>query len=382
MRDFVKRVRKRRLRVLAIFGTRPEAIKMAPVVKELRRYPDRCQTAVCVTAQHRDMLDQVLALFNIEPDYDLNIMGEGQSLSMVTNRVLSGVEGVIVRERPDWVLVQGDTTTAMATALEAFYQQVKVAHIEAGLRTRDKFHPYPEEMNRVIIDNLSDLRFAPTEHARLNLLQEGCGPRTVLVTGNTVIDALLDVAAREEPGNPASWLGIPRNRKVLLVTAHRRENFGEPLSRICASLKAIAGRWRDVVYIIYPVHRNPNVWRPVHEALGEMDNILLLEPLEYPSFVRLMKQSYLILTDSGGVQEEAPSLGKPVLVLREVTERPEAVAAGTVRLVGTKTHDIVSAVSELLTDPVAYERMARAVNPYGDGHASERIVSALLGEKN
>lgn len=368
------------LKALCVFGTRPEAIKMAPVIKEFRKHPEvKCR--VCVTAQHREMLDQVLNLFEIEPDYDLNIMRDDQSLSYVTAEVLTELEEVIQKEKPDWLLVQGDTTTTMAATLAAFYQRVRVGHIEAGLRTWDKFRPYPEEINRKIADAVCDLHFAPTERAKENLLREGVPDESILVTGNTVIDALLDVASREFSFAGSPLEGIPfDSRRVILVTAHRRENFGEPLGNICGALLEIAERYDGDVHIVYPVHLNPHVQGPVYSIIGGVENISLIKPLDYQPFVHLMNRCYFVLTDSGGLQEEAPSLGKPVLLLREVTERPEAVEAGTVRVVGTNRECIVAEAVRLLEAAGEHQRMARAVNPYGDGHAAERIVAALLGK--
>ena len=367
------------LRVLSVFGTRPEAIKLAPVVKQLCKHPEQLENRVCVTAQHRAMLDQVLGLFDIQPDYDLNIMQTDQSLAEVTANVLTRLEAVLVKEEPDWVLVQGDTTTAMVGALSAFYHRVKVGHVEAGLRTWDKYHPFPEEINRRIADSISDLHFAPTETAKQNLLREGICDKNILVTGNTVIDALYWAAAlpfdletfKIDALNPRS------NVRLILVTAHRRENFGEPLENICAALREIAEKYRDNVHIVYPVHLNPNVRGPVYLRLSDVPNITLLPPLDYLPMVHFMKRAYLVLTDSGGIQEEAPGLGKPVLVLRNVTERPEAVEAGTVKVVGTDRERIVAETVRLLENRAEYERMARAVNPYGDGRAAERIVEAL-----
>lgn len=366
------------LRVLSVFGTRPEAIKMAPVITALAGSAG-IVSRVCVTAQHREMLDQVLALFNITPDHDLNIMQEKQSLSGVTSSALLGVERVIKREHPDWVLVQGDTTTVLSASLAAFYQQVKIGHVEAGLRTGDKRHPFPEEVNRRLCDAMADLHFAPTESARRNLLREGVNDAGIRVTGNTVIDALLDVVGqvRSESSNPwqaPAWAG----KRIIAVTAHRRENFGAPLQSICEALLVIARRYEGDVHIIYPVHRNPNVQDTVYPRLGNVSNISLVDPLDYKSMVALLDRSYLVLTDSGGLQEEAPSLGKPVLVLRQTTERPEAVEAGTVKVVGTTTDTIVEQACTLLDNHQAYQRMAHAVNPYGDGKASGRIVEAIL----
>jgi UDP-N-acetylglucosamine 2-epimerase (non-hydrolysing) len=370
---------RRMLTVLSVFGTRPEAIKMAPVIRELQKHPDQVRAVVCVTAQHRQMLDQVLRLFEIEPDYDLNIMQDDQSLSYVTAKVLTELEGVIQKERPDWVLVQGDTTTTMAVSLAAFYQRVKVAHVEAGLRTGDKHRPYPEEMNRVIADHLADLHFAPTEQARQNLVREGLPEERILVTGNTVIDALLDVTSRPYDWSNSPLAGLPlEGKRIILVTAHRRESFGEPFEGICRALAEIARRYPDV-QIVYPVHLNPHVREPVHRWLGGLPNISLISPLDYLPFVHLMKRAYLILTDSGGIQEEAPSLGVPVLVMREVTERPEALEAGTVRLAGVEPERILAETIRLLEDDHVYQKMACAVNPYGDGQSSIRIVQALLG---
>jgi len=369
------------VKVLCVFGTRPEAIKMAPVVKELRKHPNHFETKVCVTAQHREMLDQVLELFDIRPDYDLNVMQENQSLAQVTANVLNRLDPVIVKEKPDWVLVQGDTTTAMAAALVAFYHRVKIGHVEAGLRTWNKFHPFPEEINRKIADSLCDLHFAPTETARRNLLREGIDGASILTTGNTVIDALWEVVERPYQWRDGPLASVPHNGRLILVTAHRRENFGQPLENICEALKKIAAAYDDV-HVVYPVHLNPNVQRAAHSLLGDVPNITLLGPLDYLPLVQLMKRAYLVLTDSGGLQEEAPGLGKPVLVLREVTERPEAVEAGTVKVVGTEMQTIVRETARLLDEPAEYERMARAVNPYGDGHASERIVRALNSVKD
>jgi UDP-N-acetylglucosamine 2-epimerase (non-hydrolysing) len=322
------------------------------------------------------MLDQVLQLFDIRPDVDLDIMQERQTPSRVAAAVLTGLEGVLERERPDWVLVQGDTTTVMAAAIAAHHARVRVGHVEAGLRSGDRANPFPEEANRTVADHLSDLCFAPTERARANLLREGIPEASIVVTGNTVVDALLHVANQPwMPGANGPLAGLPADGRLILVTAHRRESFGAPLAQICTALREIASR-RDV-HIAYPVHLNPNVWQPVHQALGDVPGITLLPPLDYRSLVRVMQRSYLILTDSGGIQEEAPSLGVPVLVLRTVTERPEAVEAGTARLVGTDAAPIVAETARLLDDPEAYTRMKSAGNPYGDGRAAGRIVAAL-----
>lgn len=369
------------MKILTIFGTRPEAIKMAPVVRALDGIPS-IDSRICVTAQHRSMLDQVLNLFEITPDHDLNIMRDGQSLSDVTVAVLDRLTPLLAAERPDRVLVHGDTTTAMAATLAAFYQRIPVGHVEAGLRTGDLTRPWPEEMNRKVVDAMADLLFAPTESARANLLREGLQDRRILVTGNTVIDALLHTVGRlrAEPDLAArcaeQFAFLDPGKRLILVTGHRRESFGDGFDRICTALARLAERADTEV--IYPVHLNPNVREPVRRILGNRPRVHLIEPLDYLPFVYLMDRSYLIVTDSGGIQEEAPSLGKPVLVMREVTERPEAVEAGTVQLVGTDVDRIVGAASELLDDPEAYQRVQRAHNPYGDGHASERIAKELL----
>lgn len=359
---------------------------MAPVVKELEKFPGAIQSRVCVTAQHRQMLDQVLELFAIVPDYDLDIMQPGQDLFDVTASVLKGLKPVLEQERPDIVLVHGDTTTTMAASLAAYYCRIKVGHVEAGLRTFDKFAPFPEEMNRKIAGGLADFHFAPTGAARDNLLAEGVPESSVFVTGNTVIDALLGVVEKlRGPGDlrtviEGQFAFLDPNKKLVLVTGHRRENFGEGFENICLALADIAGKHPDVE-ILYPVHLNPRVQEPVRRNLGagRIPNIHLIEPIDYLPFVYLMSRSHLIITDSGGVQEEAPSLGKPVLVMRQTTERPEAVTAGTVKLVGTDKEKIVKEASLLLTDRQAYENMSQAHNPYGDGKAARRIVEILLG---
>jgi len=368
------------IKILTVFGTRPEVIKMAPVIKKLREYPDKFICRICITAQHREMIDPLLKLFSIKPDYDLNIMEENQSLEHITNTVLTQLGGIIRQEKPDYLLVQGDTTTAMAASLAAFYQKIKVAHVEAGLRTWDKLHPYPEEINRKIIDAVSDLCFAHTEQAKQNLLREGVAEENIEVTGNTVIDALFDIAGRKFDLKGTVLENIPFNeKKVILVTVHRRENFGQPLINICNAIEEIASRYSDV-YIVYPVHLNPNVQKTAYPILDGIENVLLIEPLDYEYFVQLMKRSYLILTDSGGLQEESPSLRKPVLVLREVTERPEAVEAGAIQIVGTQPEKIIEKTINLLEDKREYERMSKVINPYGDGKASDRIVACLLKE--
>ena len=371
------------LNILSIFGTRPEAIKMAPVIKELERHPTRFTSRVCVTAQHRQMLDQVLSLFDIRVSHDLNIMKPGQDLFDVTCSVLQGLKTVLMDAKPDLVLVHGDTSTTMAAALAAYYCRIPVGHVEAGLRTHDKFAPFPEEINRRVAGALADLHFAPTEAARKNLLREGTIDSSIFITGNTVVDALLSVSAmiRETPaleGQFAERFSFLSRDRLILVTGHRRENFGTGFENICLALVTLAERYPNVD-ILYPVHLNPNVQEPVRRLLGDgrFANIHLMEPVDYLPFVYLMNRSHLIITDSGGVQEEAPSLGKPVLVMRETTERPEAVEAGTVRLVGTDRETIVSEASELLDNSSSYEAMSRAHNPYGDGLAAVRIREIL-----
>lgn len=357
---------------------------MAPVIKELEKHPERFKSIVCITAQHRQMLDQVLRLFEIKPDYDLDIMKPGQDLFDITCNVLKGLKAVLERERPDVVLIHGDTTTTLAAAIAAYYCRIRVGHVEAGLRTHNKFAPFPEEINRKVAGALTDLHFAPTEAARQNLLREGVADNTIFVTGNTVIDALLSVS------NLISGNAVIKNRldtdfsflkpekRLILVTGHRRENFGDGFESICQALADVARRHEDIE-ILYPVHLNPNVQEPVKRILGNgnLKNIHLIEPVDYLPFVYLMNRSYVIITDSGGVQEEAPSLGKPVIVMRETTERPEAVIAGTVKLVGTDRQKIVEEASLLLNDVNAYRKMSRAYNPYGDGRASERIVETI-----
>lgn len=369
------------LKILTAFGTRPEAIKLAPLVRKLLDHPDDFSCSVCLTGQHREMIDPLLDLFDLHPDHDLNIMAHNQTLEQVTTSVLSRFGAIIDLEKPDYVIVQGDTTTAMAASMAAFYRNVRIAHVEAGLRTWNKDHPYPEEVNRRIIDSMSNLYFAHTEGAKRNLLWEGADQRRIEVTGNTVIDALLDVAARPFQTGGTILEDLPVNgARLILVTAHRRENHGGPLLSICHAIREIACRYRNEVWFAYPVHLNPNVQKIVYPVLNGIDNISLIRPLDYATFVHLMKKAYLILTDSGGIQEEAPSLGKPVLVLRETTERPEAVKAGTVAMVGTGTERIVAETVRLLEDQAAYRKMSRAVNPYGDGRASERIVNRMLRE--
>ncbi len=366
------------LKVLSVFGTRPEVIKMAPVVRELEKRPDRFVSRICLTGQHRQMIEPLLKLFQIRADHRLDIMRPDQSLEHITTAILARMGEILEEDRPDYVLVQGDTTTSMAAGLAAFYQKVKIGHIEAGLRTGNKYHPYPEEVNRRIIDSVSDLYFAPTRQTRQNLLNEGVSYERIAVTGNTVIDALLQTAEKDfDPHGTILERLAGDDRKLILLTAHRRENFGRPLLNICRAIRSLASRYAQDVCFVYPVHLNPNVLEPVRSLLGEVPNIFLTEPLDYLPFVQLIKRAHLILTDSGGLQEEGPSLGKPVLVLRQTTERPEGVAAGTVALVGTGTANIIEGVVQLLEDPEKYRRMATAVNPYGDGTAARRIVNRL-----
>ena len=377
-------------RVLLVFGTRPEAIKMCPLVKEFQKYPKDFETLVCVTGQHREMLDQVLRIFDVVPDYDLNIMKQGQDLYDITARVLTGMRDVLDEVKPDVVLVHGDTTTSTAAALATFYRQIPVGHVEAGLRTHNIYSPWPEEMNRQITGRIATLDFSPTPLSRQNLLDEGVDTEKIIVTGNTVIDALHMVVKRIKGDNALqtqlaeqlleAGYDVSRNRRLVLITGHRRENFGEGFLNICRAIRDLAKRYQDVDFV-YPMHLNPNVRKPIHEVFGErledLGNLFFIEPLEYLDFVFLMEKSTLVLTDSGGIQEEAPGLGKPVLVMRDTTERPEALDAGTVKLVGTDYDKIVSEVSRLLDDSAAYDAMSHAVNPYGDGHACARIVKKL-----
>jgi len=372
------------MKVLVVFGTRPEAIKMAPLALALQQ-DTRLTTRVCVTAQHREMLDQVLHFFGISPDHDLNLMRPGQSLTDVTTAVLKGMEGILKQEKPDLVLVHGDTTTTLAATLASYYQQVPVGHVEAGLRTGNLYSPWPEEANRKLTGALAAIHFAPTEQARKNLIDEGVSAETIHVTGNTVIDALLQAVPRIQLSSPAisallakmPFLEPSRKTTVLLVTGHRRENFGQGFESICLTLKTLAMESPEL-QIVYPVHLNPNVQGPVKRLLYGLDNIHLIPPCDYEPFVFLMQRATLILTDSGGIQEEAPSLGKPVLVMRDTTERPEAVAAGTVKLVGTDATRIQENVRLLLRDHTTYDSMSRASNPYGDGHACHRIVQSVI----
>lgn len=382
-------------KVMLVFGTRPEAIKMAPLVKEFQKYPDRFETIVCVTGQHREMLDQVLNIFEIIPDYDLNIMKQGQDLYDVTARVLMGMRDVLKEVQPDVVLVHGDTTTSTAAALAAFYQQIPVGHVEAGLRTHNIYSPWPEEMNRQITGRIATYHFAPTPLSKQNLLAEGVQEGHIHVTGNTVIDALYMVVDKikndkdldAELENLLKQAGYDANRlvggrKLVLITGHRRENFGDGFINMCTAIKDLTKKYPSVDFV-YPMHLNPNVRKPIHEVFGEdlsnLGNMFFIEPLEYLSFVYLMEKSTIVLTDSGGIQEEAPGLGKPVLVMRDTTERPEALEAGTVKLVGTDYDKIVNEVSTLLDNRAYYEKMSKAVNPYGDGLSCKRIVSTLNG---
>ena len=377
--------------MMLVFGTRPEAIKMSPLVKEFQKYPEKFETIVCVTGQHREMLDQVLRIFDIQPDYDLNIMKQGQDLYDVTARVLTGMRDVLKETRPDIVLVHGDTTTSTAAALAAFYQQIPVGHIEAGLRTHNIYSPWPEEVNRQITGRIATYHFAPTSLSKDNLLQEGISGEQIIVTGNTVIVALYMVVEKIKNDGilscelekvlKASGYDISRlsdGRKLVLITGHRRENFGDGFISMCKAIKSLSEKYPEVDFV-YPMHLNPNVRKPIHEVFGESQraNLFFIEPLEYLSFVYLMEKSAIVLTDSGGIQEEAPGLGKPVLVMRDTTERPEALEAGTVKLVGTDYDKIVNEVSGLLDSQEYYEKMSKAINPYGDGKACSRIVKAL-----
>ena len=380
-------------KIMLVFGTRPEAIKMAPLVKEFEKYPNDFQTIVCVTGQHREMLDQVLNLFEIKPHYDLNIMKQGQDLYDVTARVLVGMRDVLKEAQPDVVLVHGDTTTSTAAALAAFYQQIPVGHVEAGLRTHNIYSPWPEEMNRLITGRIATYNFSPTQLSRQNLLKENVSDSSIIVTGNTVIDALYWVVDKiknnEALNNELKDIlykagydvcRLENGRKLVLITGHRRENFGDGFINMCTAIKDLTNKYPDVDFV-YPMHLNPNVRKPIHEVFGEdlsnLGNMFFIEPLEYLSFVYLMEKSTIVLTDSGGIQEEAPGLGKPVLVMRDTTERPEALEAGTVKLVGTNYDKIVSEVSMLIDDSSYYEKMSKAVNPYGDGLACGRIVEGL-----
>lgn len=385
-------------KILLVFGTRPEAIKMCPLVIALKKHPEAFVTEVCVTGQHREMLDQVLKIFEVTPDYDLDIMQQGQDLYDVTSKVLMGMREVLKASKPNVVLVHGDTTTSMAAALAAFYQQIPVGHVEAGLRTHNIYSPWPEEMNRQITGRIASFNFAPTALSRQNLMNEGVLNEKIVVTGNTVIDALQMIVAKmnsdmtmeDQLQRKLKALGydagrLMQGRRLVLITGHRRENFGEGFINICLAIKELSQQYPEVDFV-YPMHLNPNVRRPIHEVFGEslsdLGNVFFIEPLEYLEFVFLMKKSTIVLTDSGGIQEEAPGLGKPVLVMRDTTERPEAVEAGTVKLVGTDREAIKEGVSLLLDDEASYEKMSKAVNPYGDGKACERIVSYFIQGKH
>lgn len=368
------------MKVMSVFGTRPEAIKMAPLVKKLNADPD-IESVLCVTAQHREMLDQVLELFELKPDYDLNIMKPNQTLAMITANVLTGMEDVLIKERPDIVLVHGDTSTTFSAALAAFYQKIPVGHVEAGLRTYDMYSPFPEEVNRVLTGHMASIHFAPTERNRSNLMKEGIPEERIAITGNTVVDALLEVAGKPYEFEDETLKNIDfENKRVIAVTCHRRENLGEYMVHIFSAIREIAEEFEDVE-VVYPVHLNPKVRATANEILSGCENVHLIDPLSYQPFVNLMAKSYFIITDSGGMQEEAPSLGKPVLVVRRETERPEALAAGTVKLAGVEQATIAAMARELLTDRSAYDAMAHAENPYGDGHACEKIIEALKNMK-
>lgn len=359
---------------MSVFGTRPEAIKLAPVIKELQKHADTLKSVVTVTAQHRQMLDSVLNVFAIKPDYDMNIMRENQGLSDITCKILKNIEAIYEKERPDLVLIQGDTTTVFAASLAAYYKQIPVGHVEAGLRSLNKYQPFPEEVNRCLTSVIAHLHFAPTDDAKSNLLNEGVSKDHICVTGNTVIDALLDVATQDFEFDNELLNNI--KGKMILITAHRRESFGKPFINICNAILTLAQQYPDVTFV-YPVHLNPNVRNVVYPMLGNLSNIILVEPLEYVPFVHLMKRAHIILTDSGGIQEEAPSLNKPVLILREVTERPEAVRAGSAKLVGAHTKTIITETIRLLEDRKEYDRMTHLLNPFGDGHAAQRIVNFI-----
>ena len=362
-----------KIKVMTVFGTRPETIKMAPLVKELKSR-EEIETIVCVTAQHRQMLDQVLNAFHIVPDYDLDIMKQGQSLSDITTRVLQGLEKVIKEVQPDIVLVHGDTTTTFAGALAAFYNQIAIGHVEAGLRTYNKYSPFPEEANRQFVGNIADLNFAPTEQSKENLLREGKNPDSIIVTGNTAIDALQTTVREDYQHEIIDWVGDDR---MIMLTAHRRENLGEPMHNMFRAIKRIIEKYQDIK-VVYPVHLNPIVVNTAEEIFGDCDRVKLIKPLEVLDFHNLLNKSYLILTDSGGIQEEAPSLGKPVIVLRDTTERPEGIKAGTLKLAGTNEEVIYNMIDELLSDQSEYDRMSQASNPYGDGKASVRIVDEII----
>jgi UDP-N-acetylglucosamine 2-epimerase (non-hydrolysing) len=380
------KMNQKRIKVLSVLGTRPEAVKLAPVIQALQSHPE-IESSICVTAQHREMLDQVLQVFDIHPDYDLNLMRPDQTLAELTAALITHLDPVLVEKKPDWVFVQGDTTTVMAAAVSAFYRQIRVGHVEAGLRTFDKWQPFPEEINRRIAGTVADLHFAPTTLNRSNLLKEGVPEEKIVITGNPVIDAVRWISAQPAPDEITALLrdlevNFGKTNRLVLITAHRRENFGPPLEQICTAINHLADEYAGKVKFVYPVHLNPNVQQPVYRMLRQNSNITLLPPLDYLPLVHLMRNSALVLTDSGGIQEEAPGFGIPTLVLRDVTERPEGVDAGVLQLVGTDTERIIKTVHSLLDDPEAYQKMARAVNPFGDGHAADRIVQALIDYEN
>jgi len=367
------------LKVLSLMGTRPEVIKMAPVIRELERHADKVRSVVCVTGQHRELLDQGLTVFDIRPDFDLGIMEPDQMLSGLTSKMISHVDPVVQQVKPDWILAQGDTTTVLVASMVSYYHKIPFGHVEAGLRTGNKFKPFPEEANRLVADHLADALFAPTERSRENLVQEGIPKSKILVTGNTVIDALKIASSLPYVCAKGPLAALPKRGRTVLVTAHRRESFGAPLREICLAIKDLSVQFESSgVHFVYPVHLNPNIRKPVREILAGMSNVSLIEPLDYLSMVNLMKQSSLILTDSGGIQEEAPTFGVPVLVMREATERPEAIDSGVARLVGTERQHIVQETQRLLRNPTEYRAMATKKNPFGDGKASRRIVSYLI----
>jgi UDP-N-acetylglucosamine 2-epimerase (non-hydrolysing) len=366
------------LKVLSIFGTRPEAIKMAPVIQELNAHSSRVQSVICSVGQHREMLDQVLSLFRITPDYDLKLMQPNQTLSQLSGWLFSALDPVVTEVKPDWILAQGDTTSVFVAAMVAFYHKIPFGHVEAGLRSGDRQRPFPEEINRRVADTVAELYFAPTESARRALLGEQCPPQNIFVTGNTVIDALQHIAAREYDWSTGPLGTLPLDKRLVTITAHRRESFGPPFRELCLAIRDLAVEFRDDVHFVYPVHLNPNVLRPVNEILAGLPNVSLIQPLDYLSMVHLLKRSTIVLTDSGGIQEEAPGLRVPALVMRETTERPEGIETGVVRLVGTRRSCIVAEAERLLRDPKAHAAMSTGVNPYGDGKAARRIVSILL----
>lgn len=369
----------RMLTVLNVVGTRPEAVKMAPVIKELKKHPNRVNSLVCATAQHRQMLDQILNMFDIQPDYDLNIMQNNQTLSNLTASLLTELDNIVTKIKPDWILAQGDTTTVLVTALVAYYHNVRFGHVEAGLRSGDIYKPFPEEVNRKFADSTANLLFAPTDLNKKNLIAEGIFDDKIFVTGNTVIDALLTILDYPFNGSSGQFANLPHDKRIVLITAHRRESFGDPIQEICMAIRELAMEFEsDGVHFVYPVHLNPNIRKPVFKILSNIPNISLIKPLDYQSFVNLMSRSILILTDSGGLQEEAPSLEVPVLVMRDVTERPEGIEAGNARLVGTRRDRITAEAKRLLRYPIEYDAMTKKVNPYGDGQAAKRIVSILL----